>query len=529
MKGAPIMNRKLTAFLLILVLSLGLLPAAASAASAPSIGTLDVLSGNEALLISWPRLDVGGSDLTSLSLTVQAQGYGQHIPLDVGERSYALAGLENGKSYTITVFAKNADGSDTAMSYGIPKAPAEPGTPPPSGGGTPSTPPGGSSPTGDGRTVVIVERAPTNSERMANVSLSTADLSEALSQAVQTALRTHTTPVVELLSLNATNALGSRTTVQSSTLLQFAAVGASLRLTNRFSSLELGSSALEILAGNANGGSVAITVMAEGEGDLKDKYVLSTRFFIEDSTGNALDFGAEDVELTLNYPVGFAGKPAAVFTRSEENGRLVYVETRTAEKSVTFLPFAHASYYAVALPYEDMKNGDAFFEAAAKAYLIALMNGTTPTTFSPAETVTRGMLATLLYRMAGSPAVSGSAAFPDVAAGQYYHDPVVWAVSKGVISGYPDGSFKPTDPVTREQLAVMLYRYAKAAGISTDIENPLGIENTTDRGSIAPYALEAMTWAYNSRLIMGTGTLLSPTRAATRGETAQILIRFTER
>ena len=160
----------------------------------------------------------------------------------------------------------------------------------------------------------------------------------------------------------------------------------------------------------------------------------------------------------------------------------------------------------------------------------SLMNGTGEHTFSPDSPVTRAMVATVLWRMEGSPKASGSS-FSDVLSGQWYADAVAWAQSKGIVTGYPDGSFRPQSNITREQLATILFRYTKAKG-----ETPVSgadLSGFPDAGSVQSYALEGMRWAIAAGLINGVAangsSYIRPGSNATRAQFATIISRYAQR
>ena len=135
------------------------------------------------------------------------------------------------------------------------------------------------------------------------------------------------------------------------------------------------------------------------------------------------------------------------------------------------------------------------------------------------------MLVTILSRLEGSPAVTGTASFPDVAAGQWYTDAVIWASANGIVTGYSNGSFGPEDTITREQMATIFYRYASYKGYDTTAQAALS--SYTDAGQVSPYATEAMGWAIGSGLITGTSdTPLSPAGFAPRAQAAVLRPRF---
>ena len=181
------------------------------------------------------------------------------------------------------------------------------------------------------------------------------------------------------------------------------------------------------------------------------------------------------------------------------------------------------------LPFTDVAEGDWYYDAVSYAYENGLMTGTSATLFAPGTTTSRAMLATLLWRLEGEPAVTGAASFTDVAAGTWYTDAVAWAASEGVVNGVGDGSaFAPNDTITREQMAVMLYRYAQYKDYDVT-QGGMAAREYADYESISSWAVPAVEWAVNAGLISGTSaTTLSPQGSATRAEIATILMRFVE-
>lgn len=156
------------------------------------------------------------------------------------------------------------------------------------------------------------------------------------------------------------------------------------------------------------------------------------------------------------------------------------------------------------------------------------MNGTSDTTFAPDESLNRAMLATILYRLSGEPAARGEGkTFMDVAPDTWYTSAVAWASANGIVSGVGDGKFAPTQAITREELATMLYRYAKYSKLDTSAKGDLS--KFADGDQIAAWASDAMAWAVGAGLISGkTANVIDPTGTATRAEVATILMRFTE-
>ena len=136
------------------------------------------------------------------------------------------------------------------------------------------------------------------------------------------------------------------------------------------------------------------------------------------------------------------------------------------------------------------------------------------------------MVATILWRMAGSPAASASGTFSDVADGDWYAQAVAWAAAQGVVSGYGDGAFGVNDPVTREQLAAMLYRFAQARGDDVSIGESTNLLSYADAADISEWAFPALEWACGAGVLEGDGSRLNPQGQATRAELAALLARF---
>ncbi|MBE6965703.1 MAG: S-layer homology domain-containing protein [Ruminococcaceae bacterium] len=176
--------------------------------------------------------------------------------------------------------------------------------------------------------------------------------------------------------------------------------------------------------------------------------------------------------------------------------------------------------------FDDVPAG-AWFEAAAewmgqKGY----MSGTAPRTFSPNVKTTRGMIVTVLWRMAGSPAPTGKCPFEDVKVDSYYEDAITWAQENGVVTGHSETVFAPDDLITREQLATIIFRNEVRKGMEalTMEENLTHFE---DADKVSEYAVTAMNWAVGQKIINGiTETLLAPQKEATRAECATMLYRM---
>ena len=171
--------------------------------------------------------------------------------------------------------------------------------------------------------------------------------------------------------------------------------------------------------------------------------------------------------------------------------------------------------------FTDVPAGHWASEAIAYVTGQGYFNGTSETTFGPSVPMSRAMLATVLWRMEGQPAPTGANAFTDVAAGQWYTDAVTWAAEQGIVTGTGNGLFDPNGNITREQLAVMLYRYAGGAAAGADLSA------YPDASSVSSWAVEAMGWAVSNGILSGNEAgQLSPGGAATRAEVAQMLLNY---
>lgn len=180
------------------------------------------------------------------------------------------------------------------------------------------------------------------------------------------------------------------------------------------------------------------------------------------------------------------------------------------------------------LPFADVKNGDWYHSAVEYAYENGLMSGTGDKLFTPNGTLSRSMIVQILYSLEGRPEVKVGSAFNDVKGGAWYADAVNWATSVGIVSGYGDGKFGADDSITREQLAMILYQYAKLKGhTATDLNT---LDGFSDTDQVSDWALEAIRWAVENGLMSGkNGGKLDPNGTATRAETATILMQFCEK
>lgn len=271
------------------------------------------------------------------------------------------------------------------------------------------------------------------------------------------------------------------------------------------------------------------------------------------SVVNTITGAVDTIQLSLKHDGEFGFTMILSAPLGETNAgywaNLYYYNTRTralefqsaskiATDGTASFPFSHASDYAIVidtdshepveLPFTDVPEGAWYEDAAAYVYKHGLMAGTSATTFSPDVTTSRAMIATILWRMAGSPVVNSAMNYTDVAQGQWCSEAIRWATSEGVVTGYGNGLFGTNDPITREQLATMLWRYAQTEGYDVSIGEDTNILSYADAFTVSEYAVSALQWACGAGIISGTGdgSTLTPQGEATRAQAATVLMRF---
>ncbi len=206
--------------------------------------------------------------------------------------------------------------------------------------------------------------------------------------------------------------------------------------------------------------------------------------------------------------------------------------TRQDEEHYTFVvPGTGAALFAtfspIAIPFADVEDTDWFVNSVKYVYHRHLMTGKTVTRFAPDDTSTRAEVATLLWRMESNRAPARTPdTFPDVPIDAWYAGAVRWATASGIVEGYGNGTFGPGDTITREQFAVMLYRYAVFQGMPT-AGGADSLNTFPDRGSVSSWARTAMGWAVDNGIVTGTGSgRLNPGGSATRAQLAAMVERF---
>lgn len=317
---------------------------------------------------------------------------------------------------------------------------------------------------------------------------------------------------------------------------------ASLEVQTGVGSVSIPNDALDAIARQAAGSTVTITVEAKDAADVKEQGSAAqlegaTVVDVSITSGKKelTAFGGKS--LTITIPVTgsafVAGESYKVIVIGADGARETEIGSCIKEngKLSVQLKLVHIGTFVVttqkAMPFTDV-TGHWAADAIAYVYGTGLMNGTSETTFAPNASLNRAMLVTILYRLAGEPAVIGeSKTFIDVAPDTWYTSAVAWGGTNGIVSGIGNDQFAPMQAITREQLATMLYRYTQYSRLDTSAKGDLS--KFTDSDQVSSWASDAMAWAVGAGLISGkTANVIDPTGTATRAEVATILMRFTE-
>ena len=297
---------------------------------------------------------------------------------------------------------------------------------------------------------------------------------------------------------------------------------------------------------------VTIQWVAEGEGDDATTYTFSVdlsgvAYYQAPSHGGS---GSSGGSASTTYTLTFESNGGSAISKVTKNkGTTIdlaqYAPTKSGAtfegwyadkdltKKITSVKLdANTTVYAKwtetpvsSLPFGDVKSADWFYNDVKYVYEKGMMAGTAADVFAPNATTTRAMIVTILYRLEGSPAVTGTSAFVDVPAGQWYTDAVNWAAANQIVKGTSATTFAPNDSITREQMAAILYRYAQYKGY--DVTKKADLSGYSDNGQVSAYAKDALAWANAAKLINGvTNTTLAPQGNATRAQVSAILHRF---
>lgn len=234
---------------------------------------------------------------------------------------------------------------------------------------------------------------------------------------------------------------------------------------------------------------------------------------------------ANDSTITLPARAQVIGASETTPQAARRNGRSTFFASgEIAAQVQVAAPGAESS---AGLFFEDVGADDWFCGDVGYVLQTGLMSGTARTQFSPSRTTTRGMIVTILYRLAGAPAVNTAAPYTDVAPDSYCADAAAWAAQTGVAAGIGGGRFAPQRGITRAELAAMLCRFAKwQGGVANSVAKIADETAFTDAAQIPEYAREAAAWAAENGLIRGSAGQFLPSQNATRAQTAAILHRL---
>jgi len=239
------------------------------------------------------------------------------------------------------------------------------------------------------------------------------------------------------------------------------------------------------------------------------------------------------MEIPVGEYAGYAFKALDLnaFTYAMLDHNITYATENTAEaiyNALTIIPFEWwvcDGTNCACDHFTDLKKDAWYHNAICYCWNFGLMIGMSDDIFAPSTTTSRAMIVTTLYRLEGSPAVTGENTYKDVKDDVWYTDAIIWATENGIVNGYGNGLYGPHHDVTREQIATMLYRYADYKGVIVDDTTDLA--EYTDAGEISAWALDAMKWANAIELIEGrTETTLNPKDNTMRSELATLLYRW---
>ena len=368
-------------------------------------------------------------------------------------------------------------------------------------------------------------------------------LDETVDQLLEAAAEAGTAPVAAFDLDTPAGTEGVRLNLPAQPMAELAQAAGTLRMTSPVGSLTLDGTALAAAADGAE--ELVLSVVPAGtealnqaqQSAIQGQPVFDVTVLAD---GAAVSMPGGKLTVTVPYALAEGREPGGVVVSYlDEQGQLADCPTAydAAAETVTFTP-AHLSLYVVRYdalrlwtnPFTDVSEDDWYYDAVRYVNAGDLMTGTSSAAFAPGVTTSRAMLATLLYRLDGAPDLSGeNLGYPyaDVEADSWYGDGVYWARLHGVVTGVTGEIFDPDGDITREQMAVMLYRYAQYKDY--DVTGSADLSGYADADSVSSWAQYAVAWAVDAGLISGVGNnTLNPQGSATRAEIATILMRFVE-
>ena len=412
------------------------------------------------------------------------------------------------------------------------------------GGGAGSTPSAPEVSTQGGQATAILTPKPTVSGTSSNVILTGSSIQSGIDAAEKAAEESGTAGVVEV-RIDAASASDVKATFPTDSLEAIAQSRVeALRLSSQTATVELDQAALSAIAQSARGSQVSLEIDVLGASDLSaqqqelvgDRPVY--RFTVASAGAEIHSLGNGTAHVTLPYTLQEGENPQdiVIYYLYERGGLDGPQETLLEAMHAVYDPehgtvqflTTHFSLYTVstwANPFADVSREDWHFEDVRFAQINRLLIGTAADTFSPQGPVTRATAATLLYRLAGEPAAEETPLFTDVAEEAWYYDAVQWAAQAGMAQGVGGGRFDPDAPVSRQDLAVFLWRYMAYAGMESPVTQEYIV--FADQEDIADYAQQAVQALCRLGILQGVGqNSIRPLDGATRAEVAAMLHRL---
>ncbi len=442
------------------------------------------------------------------------------------ERYCAYCGNRETESIPATGSSTNPGGTTTPGGTTGPSVPSGPDTG--NYGWTPPTAPSQSISAGDQKLPITV------SNGAVNVSATDKQIENAIADSKETG-------IVEIDMTTVANASEVKIPQKMVNAIQDSSDVSGLSVTAKSGSIEMSAAALNTISNALTGSgdqlSLKIDTIDVNKIPSTQKYpianVLNTAVFVELSAAVIHQDGSRDlihefngdvtVSIPYEQPANVAGRQV-IACHIADDGAITYFPVRYESGMVTFTT-THFSTFAVvesyAAAFSDIDVGAWYMLGVEHALNQKFMNGVGNGLFAPNANLSRGMLAQILYNKEGKPIIAGGSTFVDVQSNVWYADAVAWASAEGIVDGYGNGSFGPNDDITREQLAVMLWRYAGKP------VPPNLLLNFTDAYQASDYAQDALRWAVEKGIISGKGNgILDPTGKATRAEAAKMLKNY---
>ncbi len=402
---------------------------------------------------------------------------------------------------------------------------------------------------------VVTEEGKTTVEITASVTqeggtISTTITEDSMNQAIENVLaeveKEGTTPEIKITVATTSTAEALSITLPDTSIKSLAeSEGATLVIQSDIGSVVLDQTTLQSLADQSQG---AITfeishATAEGMTDamteaVGDAPVFSLQMLSGDSYISSFDGGVVIVSVPYTLPEDVIAEAVVVYHVDDDGVKTARETTYNEETSRADFATGSFSYYMVDVseeeiivetwsnPFVDVFADSWFYKAVQYAVENGLFSGTSETTFSPNDEMTRAMLASVLWRLDGMPnRYYRGYSFSDVTEDKYYYDSVLWGAENNLVSGYGNGLFGSDDAVTREQLVVILHRYAMMKEMTA--EKTADLSTYTDWNDLAPYATDAFTWAVANGIVSGVGeNTLAPKATTTRAQVALVLQKY---